>query len=429
MPAAVSKARVLQMDRNDPLLRFRRNFFLPRNMIYMDGNSLGLQSRSAARKVRQVLDDWRNLGIGGWLDGNPPWFTLSESLGKRASPLVGALPGEVVATGTTTVNIHSLVASFFDPIPGRDRILADELNFPTDLYALAGQLRLRGLDPSRHLVRVASRDGRTFMEEEIIAAMDKNVALVFLPSVLFVSGQLLDLPRLTAAARQRGIMIGFDLSHSAGAVPHHLHEWGVDFALWCSYKYLNGGPGSPAFLFVHERHHGSRFPRLPGWFGYQKQKQFDLLPEFNPQPDAGGWQISSPGILGAAAVAGALEISLEAGIEAIRERSLRLTELLMRLADERLSAPPYSFTVVNPRHAERRGGHVALARNHEALRIAAALRARGIIPDFRPPDVIRIAPVALYNTALEVYQVVEALREIVDNREYTRFQTVRGAIT
>lgn len=429
MSATVCEADALQMDRSDPLLKLRQEFFIPENTIYMDGNSLGLQCRAAARRVEQVMIDWRNRGIGGWIDGTPPWFTLSETLGEMVAPLVGALPHEVVATGTTTQNIHSLVASFFEPSPGRDRILADELNFPTDLYALSGQLRLRGLDPERHLIRVSSRDGRTLEEKEIIAAMTDDVVMVFLSSVLFTSGQLLDMPRLTAAARERDILIGFDCSHSAGAIPHHLHEWGVDFALWCSYKYLNGGPGSPAFLFVHERHHGSRHPRLPGWFGFIKSKQFDLLPDFSPQPDAGGWQISSPGVLGAAAVAGALEVIRKAGIDAIRERSLRLTQLLMRLVDERLSNPPYSFTIANPREPERRGGHVALVRDHENLRIAAALRARGIIPDFRPPDTIRIAPVALYNTAHEVYRVAEALVEIVDGREYTRFPVTRGAIT
>jgi len=429
MTHGITEQVVLEMDRNDPILRFRSEFHIPDHCIYMDGNSLGLQCRAAARNVERVMEDWRSRGIGGWLEGTPPWFTLSESLGGKAAPLVGAHAGEVVATGTTTLNIHTLAASFFDPQPGRDRILADELTFPTDLYALAGQLRLRGLDPSHHLIRVPSRDGRTLDEADIIAAMGDDVALVFLPSVLFTSGQLLDIPRLTAAARERGILIGFDCSHSVGAVPHQLHDWGVDFALWCSYKYLNGGPGSPAFLFVHNRHHGIRTPVLSGWFGYVKKKQFDLLPDFEPQPDAGGWQISSPGVLGAAAVTGALEITLEVGIAAIRQRSLRLTDLLMRLIDERLAHSPYGFSVANPREAARRGGHVALTRENETLRIASALRARGIVPDFRPPDTIRIAPVALYNTAHEVYRVVEALREIVDKREYERFSATRGAIT
>lgn len=429
MTRRISEQDVLEMDRNDPMLRFRKEFCIPAETIYMDGNSLGLQCRGAASNIEAVIRDWRDRGIGGWLDGSPPWFSMSETLGEQTAPLVGAAPGEVVATGTTTLNIHALTASFFSPRPGRDRILADELNFPTDLYALAGQLRLRGLDPDQHLVRVRSRDGRTLDEEDIVAAMTDDIALVFLPSVLFTSGQLLDIPRLTAAARERGIPIGFDCSHSAGAVPHRLHEWDVDFAVWCSYKYLNGGPGSPAFLFVHQRHHGVHRPLLAGWFGFVKERQFDMLPDFSPQPDAGGWQISSPGVLGAAAVTGAVEVSLDAGIQAIRERSLRLTDLLMRLVDERLARPPYAFAVANPREAARRGGHVALVRATESLRIAAALRARGIIPDFRPPDTIRIAPVALYNTAHEVYRVVEALREIVDNREFAGFPSTRGAIT
>jgi len=427
--APIQKTDILEMDRADPMRHFRERFHIPPDTIYMDGNSLGLQCRDAAIQVKAVLNDWKRLGIGGWMDGEPPWFYLSEHLGAASAPLVGAESDEVIATGTTTLNIHTLTASFFSPRGDRTKILADALNFPTDLYALAGQLRLRGLDPSRHLVRVPSGNGRTLEEDEIIAAMNEEIALIFLPSVLFTSGQLLDIERLTAAAHARGIPIGFDCSHSVGAIPHHFDAWGVDFAVWCSYKYLNGGPGSPAFLYVNRRHFSSQTPMLTGWFGFVKEKQFDLLGDFEPQPDAGGWQISSPGVLGGAAVSGALKTTLEAGIQAIRKKSLGLTELLMQLVDERLSTPPYSFSVATPREENRRGGHVALIRGTESLRIAAALRARGIVPDFRPPNTIRIAPVALYNTYHEVLRVVEALRDIIEEKAYLRFPIQRGAIT
>jgi kynureninase len=415
-------------DLSDPLRSFRSRFYIPEKTVYMDGNSLGLLSSDGEASLGRVIGEWRRLGIRGWLDAGRPWFRMAEEIGEMASGLVGAAPGELVVSGGTTVNIHALVSTFFQPRRGRSKILADALNFPSDTYALQGQLRLHGLDPADHLILAPGRDGRLLDEETIVSLMGPEVALIWLPSVLYASGQLLDMEGLTREAHQRGIEIGFDCSHSAGAVPHRLHEWGVDFATFCGYKYLNGGPGSPAFLYVHQRHF-DRHPMLPGWFGYVKDRQFDMSPEFDHARSAGGWQISTPGIIGMAAMEGSLRLFREAGMEALREKSLALTGYLMELVDACLPGGPDGFAIVTPREADRRGGHVALAHPTEALRINEALKARGIIPDFRGPDTIRIAPVPLYNTFGEVWQVVRALKEIMETREYERFPNQRHAVS
>lgn len=407
----------LALDANDPLARFRDHFHIPPGTIYLDGNSLGLACREAEAALARTAAEWRDLAIGGWTAARPPWLERGEGLGAAAAELVGAAPSEVVCTGTTTVNLHALVGTFYRPAPGRAKILADSLNFPSDLYALEGQILARGGDPERDLVLAGSRDGRTLDEDELIRLMTPDMALVLLPSVLYRSGQLLDVGRLAAAARERGIPAGFDCSHSAGAVPHRFDEWGVDFAFWCSYKYLNGGPGSPAFLYVNRRHSGVR-PLLAGWWGYEKSRQFDMAPEFRPAAGAAGFQISTPGILSAAPLEGALALVREAGIVRIREKSLRLTSFLIDLVDHLLPEERYRVRVGTPREPARRGGHVALEPGDDAWPLYQTLKGRGIIPDFRPPDVIRVAPVALYNTFHEVWRTVRVLQEILDNWEY-----------
>lgn len=416
------------LDRSDPLAPFRSRFHLPPGVVYMDGNSLGLCSLDAEDSLRGVLEEWKSMGVAGWLDGRPPWFFMAERAGEAAAPIVGALPEELVLTGTTTFNIHALAAALYRPAGRRTRILADALAFPTDVYALKGQIRLRGLDPDRELVLVGSPDGRMLDEAAIEAAMTEEVALALLPSVLYRSGQLLDMAYLAAAARRRGVLIGFDCSHSAGVVPHRLHDWGTDFAVFCGYKYLNGGPGCAAFLFLHERHFGTE-PLLAGWFGSRKDRQFDMALDFDPEPTARGFQVSSPGILGTSPLLGALRVTREAGIEAIRDKSLRMTSYFMFLLRQGLTEPPYDFSIGTPLEPARRGGHVAVEHPREALRISLALKARGVVPDFRPPNVIRFAPIPLYNTYHEVWRVANHLREIIDGREYERFSPERGAIT
>jgi len=330
-------------------------------------------------------------------------------------------------SGTTTINIHALISSFYNPEGKRVEILADELNFPSDIYALKGQLKLRGFDPDQHLVLAKADSHGLLNEQDIIDLMTEKTALVFLPSVIYSTGQLLDMELLTAEAHKRNVCIGFDCSHSAGAIPHSFDEWGVDFALWCSYKYLNGGPGSTAFLYVNRRHFNKE-PLLPGWFGYLKEKQFDMLNEFIPSPNAGRWQISSPNILGSSTLEGALNIILEAGIHDIRQKSLKLTSVLADLLREKVFSNFPDFKIVTPLAEKKRGGHIAIE-HPDAIRINEALKDRGIIPDLRPPNIIRIAPVALYNTFEEVWNVVEALKEIMEAEEYKSFSKERKAVS
>lgn len=412
------------MDKQDTL-SYRTRFYIPENTIYVDGNSLGLLSQDAETCLKRVLNEWKKLGIRGWLEASPPWFYYAETLGKMGSKLVGAQPEEVVVTGTTTVNLHSLVSTFYTPTPSKNKILADELNFPTDLYALQSQVKLKGFNPETHLVLVPSNNGRTLDEDTIVNLMNPDIALIVLPSVLYKSGQLLDMEYLTKEAHTRNILIGFDCSHSVGVIPHFFDTWEVDFAFWCSYKYLNGGPGSTAFLYVNKKHFG-REPALAGWFGYKKDKQFDMLLNFEHAHSAGGWQISSPSILSTAPLEGALSITLQAGINNIRKKSLKMTSYCMFLVDELLSE--YGFTIGTPRDPHRRGGHIAVE-HKEGFRINEALKQKNIIPDFRPPHTIRIAPIPLYNTYHEIWEIVQKLKEIMKHKEYTHFSQDRKAIT
>lgn len=412
------------LDRDDDLARFRDEFFLNEGEIYLDGNSLGLLSRRSEKTLLDVLSDWREFGIGGWTRGERPWFYLSERLGGMTAPLIGASPEEVVATGSTTVNIHQLVSTFFQPEGRRTKILATELDFPTDIHALQSQLRLRGLDPDKHLVRIKSRDGTTIEEEDIIAAMTEEIALAFLPTVLYRSGQLLDIERLAKAAHERGILIGFDAAHSIGAVPHRFSEWGVDFGLWCGYKHLNGGPGASAGLYVNRRRFGV-LPGLAGWFGSDKERQFDMGHEFVPADSAGAFQIGTPNVLSLAPLLGSLEMFEEASIEKVRAKSLKLTRYLMELASREL--PSMEFSIGTPDEDERRGGHIALE-NAEAARICEALKERGIVPDFRAPNVIRLAPVALYTSYLDVWKAVHILKGIMAGKDYESFENTRGVV-
>jgi len=409
-----------KLDTADPLKAFRTRFYIPENTIYMDGNSLGLLSKDSEVTLHYNLKKWKTKAINGWLEGDQAWFYYAEEIGKLAAPLVGAEPGEVIATGSTTVNLHALLSTFFKPEPGKNKILTDETNFPSDIYALKSHLKLRGLDPESHLVIVpAERDG-TLSEGRIIKCMDEDIALALFQSVIFTTSQLLDVATLTQEAHKNGILTGFDCSHSAGVVPHTFDKDGVDFAFWCGYKYLNGGPGSSAFIFINKKHF-EKEPLMAGWFGYKKEKQFEMSLEFDHERSAGGWQISSPGILGLAPLEGSLKILNEAGIEQIRAKSTKLTTYFIYLIDQILAKNPYNFYIGTPRDPDKRGGHIALKRDQEALRINEALKKRGIISDFRPPNIIRLAPAPLYNTFQQVWEVVYALKEIIDEREYMKF--------
>jgi len=410
-PLAPTLDAARERDATDPLLRFRERFYLLPDTIYMDGNSLGLLSRDAESSLLETLEVWKRRGVAGWFEGDAPWLDSAEDVGDLAAEMMGAAPDQVIHSSTVTTNIHALVGSLYAPEGRRVKILADELNFPTDLYALHSQLKIRGRDPAEDLVLVGSNDGRTLDEDQIIQQMTSEVALIWLPSVLYRSGQLLDMRRLTTAAHERGILIGFDCCHSAGAVPHDLDRWGVDLAVWCGYKYLNSGPGGSAFLYVNRRHWDVD-PVLTGWFGNRRETMFDMATDFEPRAGAGRWQISSPGILGSSTLRGSLAMINEAGIQNLRSRSLDMTSYLMALVDDQLAG--YGFRIGTPREDSRRGGHIAIEHDTDAERICAALIERGVVPDFRPPNVIRICPSPLYGNFVEIWDVVQHLKAIAE---------------
>ncbi len=414
----------LELDAQDPLKEIRNRFYLKSDEIYMDGNSLGLLSKDAEKTLLRVLEEWKTLGINGWMKAKIPWFYYAEELAKLQSPLLGAEAEEVIIHSSTTVNIYALLTTFFQPDERKNKMLMDDLTFPSDRYAVESQLQLKGFDPEIHLVLVRSRDGKTLEENEIVAMMRDDVAVAFFPSVFYRSGQLLDMELLTHEAHRRNILIGFDCAHSIGAIPHRLSAWGVDFACWCNYKYLNNGPGGVAGLYINKKHFDKR-PGLAGWFGYRKDKQFDLLNHFESAHGAGGWQIGTPHLLSMAPLEGSLRVFQEVGIRKVREKSLQLTEYLMFLIDEELSS--YGFSIGTPREAKRRGGHVALEHD-DAVRINEALKARGVISDFRFPNIIRLAPIALYTSFYDVWKVAQIIKEIMDNKEYETYAKKRGIV-
>lgn len=413
-----------KLDLEDPLKEIRNRFYIKEDEIYMDGNSLGLMSKDAEKALMRVVEEWKNLGINGWMNAEIPWFYYPEELAKLQAPLVGAQDDEVIIHSSTTVNLHALVSTFFNPEGKRNKILMDLLTFPSDRYAVEGQLKLKGFEPKEHLVVVESKDGKTLDEREIVEKMNDDIALILLPSVLYRSGQLLDMQYLTEEAHKRDIIIGFDCCHSVGAIPHYLSKWEVDFAFWCNYKYCNNGPGGTASIYVNKKHF-HREPVLAGWYGYIKDKQFDLSNEFQSANNAGAWQIGTSHMLSMAPLEGSLKMFNEIGIEKIREKSLKITEYLMYLIDNELSQ--YGFIIGNPREDHRRGGHVALE-HEEAVRINEAMKDRGIVPDFRYPNVIRLAPVALYISYHDVWKVVEIIKDIMKNEVYKNYSKKRGVV-
>ena len=434
-----------RLDENDPLASFADRYRVPEDVLYMDGNSLGPASDAALASLDRVIDEWRDLLISGWTDADPPWFDVGERLGDALAPLVGAEPAEVVVGNSITVNIHTLVGTFLDELlagngPDRDgvaaadggwdaavdpAVLVNELDFPSDHYALRAQLRQRGIDPDEKLRVVSSRDGRTIDPRDVEAALaaHDDVGIVWMPTALYRSGQLFDVPRITAAAHEAGAYAGFDAAHSAGAVPHEFGDAGVDFAVWCTYKYLNAGPGSIGALFVAERHHGLD-PALAGWWGHEKATQFEMNMTFTAANSAGAWQIGTPPLLSAAPLEGSVELLREAGIDRLRAKSLALTDFLIALVDDRLPA----VSVGTPRDRAARGGHVALE-HPDAERLSAALTDRGVVVDFRPPNVVRVCPAAPYTSFADVLEVVDEIEAILDADAHEAYATGEGGVT
>src|SRR5438874_1390521 len=410
----------LQLDSEDPLRHFRQKFHLPlgkddRPLIYFAGNSLGLMPKSARQIVQEELDNWAELGVDAHHATGTPWYTYHEALREPVARLVGAKPIEVICMNSLTVNLHLMMATFYRPRKHSGfKILMEEPAFPSDTYAIKTQIAHHRLDPKDALILARPRKGEfTIRTEDIVDLIEKNadqLAIVMIGAINFFTGQLFDIEKIADAAQKHGAIAGFDLAHAIGNVPLALHDWNVDFAVWCSYKYLNAGPGAVAGAFVHERHAtNTKLPRLAGWFGNDPNTRFrlHLEPEFIPVPSADGWQISNPPIFSMAPLRASLETFDEAGaMEPLRAKSARLTSYLEFLLNQNASK---RFTVITPKSPDNRGCQLSILAHEHSKELHNELIAGGVKCDFREPNVIRIAPTPLYNTFHEVWRFAQIL--------------------
>jgi kynureninase len=400
-----------EMDAKDPLAHFRERFHIPKtadgaDTIYLCGHSLGLQPKNVRNYVEQELKDWELLGVEGHFQGKNPWMPYHRLLTDQTAALVGANPSEVVVMNSLTVNLHLMMVSFYRPTPERHKILIEEGAFPSDQYAVKSQIGFHGLDPATSLLELNPRAGeRSVRDEDILDLIQRegdSIALIMLGGVNYSSGQVFDMPAVTRAGHAKGCTVGFDLAHAAGNIPLHLHDWGPDFAMWCSYKYLNGGPGCVAGCFVHERHARDwDLPRFAGWWGHDQDTRFQMGPDFQPMPGAEGWQLSNPPILALAALRGSMELFEEAGMENLRRKSVALTGYLEFLLDQQRSS---AFSIITPREPARRGAQLSIRMKKSGRGMCDRLTEQGILCDWREPDILRVAPIPLYNTFTDVYR-------------------------
>jgi kynureninase len=416
-------AYALELDAADPLRQVRDLFHLPasaadatRPAVYLCGNSLGLQPRGTRAAIEQELEDWARLGVDGHIKGRDPWLSYHEQFRDSAARLIGGVPGEAVMMNSLTVNLHLLMVSFYRPTRERYRILIEDSAFPSDSYAVASQARFHGFDPADAVVRLKPREGEhTLRTEDIEAYLDehgKSVALVMLGAVNYLTGQWFHMERITRTAKARGCVVGWDLAHAAGNVPLRLHDWNVDFAAWCTYKYLNSGPGAVAGAYVHERHGKNvNLVRFAGWWGNDPETRFAMRPEFVARDGADGWQLSNPPILALAPVKVSMGIFDEVGMEAMRAKSERLTGYMSFLLRGLVEAG--KVRVLTPREMGQRGAQWSLVVPGASRILQQKLHERGVVADYREPEVVRVAPAPLYNSFHDVWRFADVLRGLV----------------
>ena len=406
-----------EMDAKDPLAGFRERFFIPKGKdgqewIYLCGHSLGLQPKSAKSYLDQELNDWAQLGVEGHFHAKNPWMPYHRLLTGQTAALVGAEPAEVVVMNSLTVNLHLMMVSFYRPTAQRHKILIEGGAFPSDQYAVKSQIAFHGFDPASSLVELTPRAGESCVRDEDVEAViereGQSIALILIGGVNYGSGQVFDMAGITKAGHRKGCVVAFDLAHAAGNIPLHLHDWGPDFAVWCSYKYLNGGPGCVGGCFVHARHATDRrLPRFAGWWGHDEASRFQMGPDFRGMPGAEGWQLSNPPIMALAPLRASMEIFGEATMDRLRAKSVVLTGylefLLQAREDER-------FSITTPVETERRGSQISIRIRRGGRGVCDRLTAEGVIGDWREPDIYRIAPIALYNSYRDVYGFVERFR-------------------
>ena len=410
----------IAMDQRDPLKDYRDRFLIPKtssgDCIYLCGHSLGLQPKTAAAYVEQELKDWAALGVEGHFHAKNPWMRYHRLLTEQTAELVGAKPLEVVVMNSLTVNLHLMMVSFYRPTKERHKIVVERGAFPSDQYAVKSQISFHGFDPAASLIELTPRPGESCLHDEDIDALIERegheIALIMLGGVNYATGQAFDMARITRAGHARGCVVGFDLAHAAGNLLLKLHEWGPDFAVWCSYKYLNGGPGCIAGCFVHERYtHSWELPRFAGWWGHDEGSRFEMGPEFQPMPGVDGWQLSNPSIVSLAILRASMDIFHEAGIEQLRAKSVVLTGYLEFLLNQNASR---KFSIATPREKERRGAQLSIRVPERGRALCEQLNREGIVGDWREPDTFRVAPVPLYNSFQDVFRFARQFMAIVE---------------
>jgi kynureninase len=411
------------LDADDRLKKFRHHFHIPqfngKDCIYFTGNSLGLQPKRTAEYIQQELDDWARLGVEGHFHGRHPWLHYHELFPEKLSKIVGCRPPEVVAMNQLTVNLHLLMVSFYRPTKRKYKIICEARAFPSDQYAFESQVRFHGFDPEKAIIEVGPREGEDVIRhEDILAAIKKHgrsTALVLFGGVNYYNGQCFDLRGITQAAQEQDIVCGFDLAHAAGNVELKLHEWNVDFACWCSYKYLNAGPGSVAGIYIHEKHHGDRsLPRFAGWWGYNKSTRFRMEKGFDPIGTAEGWQLSNAPVLSMAAHRASLDIFEEAGMDMLHEKRKKLSAFMHYiLQDINRELAGEAIRVITPAEEDQRGCQVSMFMMKKGKEFFRDLSAHGIVADWREPNVIRVAPVPLYNTFEDVWKFGNSVSTIL----------------
>ena len=414
-----TEAYAREADAADPLRDFRREFLFPqhegRDVLYFTGNSLGLQPKGAALILQEELEDWAQYGVEGHFQARRPWYSYHEIFSESLARIVGAKPKEVVAMNGLTTNLHLLLVSFYRPEGRRRKILCEERPFPSDTYAMASQIAFHGGDPDQDLVEMRPRTGEhTLRTEDIearIAELGDELALVLFGGVNFYTGQAFDLEAITKAGHAAGALVGFDLAHAAGNIPLKLHDGGVDFACWCSYKYLNSGPGSVAGAFVHERHLGTDLPRFAGWWGHDKDERFKMERTFKPMPTAEAWQLSNAPVFAMAPHRASLDLFDRAGMDALVAKSRRLTAFLEAVIDQVASDTGKQLEIITPRDPDQRGCQLSVVLHGEGRALFDELTRRGVVADWREPNVIRLAPVPFYNSFQDVWRFGEVLKE------------------
>ncbi len=420
----LDRAQVQRMDDQDPLKSFRNQFIIPKttsgsDAIYFCGNSLGLQPKQTKLYVEEELNDWAQYGVHGHHLAKHPWLPYHEFLTDSMAAIIGAKPIETVVMNTLTVNLHLMLVSFYQPNEKRFKIVMEHSCFPSDRYAVESQIRFHGLNPQETLIILQPDQGEDYVSDSKIESLFQEegdeIALVLIGSVNYYSGQAYSIKSITERAHKMGCIVGFDLAHGAGNLKLNLHEDGPDFAIWCGYKYLNGGPGSLAACFVHERHaYAFDLPRFCGWWGHNKSNRFKMPPKMELMPGAEGWQLSNPPILPMACLRASLELFKEAGMDQLRLKSLALGNLLFNLLDE-LNHP--AINLITPRNEDERGCQISIQLKNADKSIFHSLTDSGVIADWREPDVIRVAPVPLYNRFTEVFDFVQLLKKALDAKQ------------